>query len=129
MKARYFFRPVWRMFDFKGTTGRAEYFTYTVTSFLVTCLLTFAAFIFFSFNWPNVLPADVLDENGRPLWFPSFGFQEVFNVLWPAVQFPMLALTVRRLRDQYASYWALAGLRSSNSRRSASATSSSPGLS
>jgi uncharacterized membrane protein YhaH (DUF805 family) len=110
MKARYFFRPIWRMFDFKGTTGRAEYFTYAVTSFLMTVFLTLATFIFFALNWPNILPADMLDENGRPPWLPPFGTQEVFNVLWSVFQFPMLALTVRRLRDQYASYWALAWL-------------------
>jgi len=33
MKGVYFFRPIWRMFDFKGTTGRTEYFTYEVMSF------------------------------------------------------------------------------------------------
>jgi uncharacterized membrane protein YhaH (DUF805 family) len=95
MKRGYFFRPIWRLFDFKGVTGRAEYFTYAVTSFLVTVFLTLAAHIFFILNWPNLLPPEMLDENGRPLWFPSFGFQEVFYVLWSAFQFPMLALTVR----------------------------------
>ncbi|KRE81364.1 hypothetical protein ASG86_12545 [Arthrobacter sp. Soil764] len=43
MKARYFFRAIWRMFDFKGMTSRAEYFTYAVTSFVVTVFLTLAA--------------------------------------------------------------------------------------
>ena len=32
----YFFRPIWRMFDYRGASGRAEYFTSTVTSFLGT---------------------------------------------------------------------------------------------
>lgn len=42
MQVSYFFRPIWRLWDFKGTTGRAEYFTYAVASFLLMLVLTVA---------------------------------------------------------------------------------------
>ncbi|MBT2550586.1 hypothetical protein [Arthrobacter sp. ISL-65] len=44
------------MFDVKGVTGRAEYFTYAVTSFVVTVILTVAAFLFFNLNWSVIAP-------------------------------------------------------------------------
>lgn len=40
MSAAYFVRPIRQMFDFSGLTGCAEYFTYTVTSFLVSSFVT-----------------------------------------------------------------------------------------
>lgn len=110
MKPIYFVRPIWRMFDFKGATGRTEYFTYAMTSFLLTMVLTAATFLFFTVNWTVVSP-EMLDENGRLPWVPpAIDMQNVFWFLWSAFQLPMIALTVRRLRDQNASYWALAWL-------------------
>lgn len=53
----------------------------------------------------------MLDENGRLLWVPpAIDMQNVFWFLWSAFQVPMIALTVRRLRDQNASYWVLGWL-------------------
>jgi uncharacterized membrane protein YhaH (DUF805 family) len=98
------------MFDFKGTNGRAEYFTYAVTSFLVMLILTAAVFLYSAFNWTSVMPQEMLNEMGRPSWAPPINLMTGFAVVWIGSQLPMLALTVRRLRDQYASYWALAWL-------------------
>lgn len=102
MKASYFFRPIWQMFDFKGVTGRAEYFTYTVTSCVVLVLLWLAGLLALIINWSNFLPPEMLHDGMLP-----FDGGAMFAVLMfgPYVtQLPMFALTVRRLRDQYASW-------------------------
>lgn len=103
MKARYFVRPIWRMFDFKGVTGRTEYFTYTVSSCLVLALLWCAGLLVTNVNWYKILPPEMLNEYGM---LPLDG-QALNNVLLygPLVsQLPMFALSARRLRDQYASW-------------------------
>lgn len=110
MQVSYFFRPIWRLWDFKGTTGRAEYFTYAVASLLVTLVLTVAVHIYAIYNWTAVMPPEMLNDIGRPVWAPRINLMAAFAVLWTVFQLPMLALTVRRLRDQHASYWALAWL-------------------
>jgi uncharacterized membrane protein YhaH (DUF805 family) len=97
MKAKYLFRPIWRMFDFNGVTGRAEYFTYTVGSLLALAMLWFFALLF-----GILLPPQMLHDGTLP-----FDGKALFNFLMygPYVaQLPMFALTVRRLRDQYASW-------------------------
>jgi uncharacterized membrane protein YhaH (DUF805 family) len=107
MHAVYFVRPIRQMFDFKGTTGRAEYFTYAVTSFLVASFLTFVlilSVVFADINWSVFLPAGMLNEYGRlydPMDVTTMSY--VGTAIWTLGQFPMLALTVRRLRDQYAN--------------------------
>lgn len=106
MKAIYFIRPIGQMFNFKGTTSRAEYFTYTVTSFLLTTILLLAAIVAYVFvgsaNWYVVLPPELLNERGQ-IDVPDYRtFNLWLTALWLASQFPMVALTVRRLRDQYA---------------------------
>jgi uncharacterized membrane protein YhaH (DUF805 family) len=106
MQAKYFFRSVWRMFDFKGTTGRAEYFTYAVASFLTTLLLS--ALVFFAdliagTNFYLTMLPEMLNIAG-PLWSVDPGTTtKVHFALWTVFQFPMLALTSRRLRDQNTS--------------------------
>ncbi|MBT2550587.1 DUF805 domain-containing protein [Arthrobacter sp. ISL-65] len=52
----------------------------------------------------------MLNESGRLLWEPPDGLMGAFAFLWLGLQAPMFALTVRRLRDQNASFWALAWL-------------------
>lgn len=109
MKATYLFRPIWRMFDFKGVTGRAEYFTYTVTSCLFLAVLWLAGPFVTNVNWYVILPREVLNDNGML----PIDTEALYNVLMygPYVtQIPMIALTVRRLRDQYANPLALGWL-------------------
>lgn len=60
-EAEYFVQPIWQMFDFKGATGRAEYFTYAVTSFLLPLILTVATHLFSTVNWTMI----VSSENAR----------------------------------------------------------------
>lgn len=112
MKPIYFVRPIWRMFDFKGVTGRAEYLTYTITSFLVTSLVLVAGLavhLLANINWHLIVPQEMLNDEGMlysatdtvPLMFALFALHLV-------LQWPMVALTTRRLRDQYAS-WSVRG--------------------
>lgn len=111
MKALYFVRPIGQMFNFKGSTGRAEYFTYTVTSFLSTSAMVLIAIVVYTFlpnlNWHVILPPEILNERGSidMPWQEASNPMAFFNlmaVFWCVSQLPMVALTVRRLRDQYA---------------------------
>lgn len=108
MKLRYLFTPIWRMFDFRGTSGRAEYFTFAVPSILLTFFALITAivvnYIASGWNWHVIIPAEYLNEYGQ-LWTPLEPL--VFSLACLAMiflgQFPMIALTVRRLRDSYAN--------------------------
>lgn len=105
MKAIYFVRPIGQMFNFKGVTGRAEYFTYTLASLLVALLLStvaFAASILEGINWYKILPPQMLNEYGSPYSISSDQLSWTLLFIWVVLQFPMYALTTRRLRDQYA---------------------------
>lgn len=103
MKFTYLFRPIWRMFDFKGVTGRAEYFTYTVASCLVLAVLWSAGLMVTNVNWYRFLPPGMLNENGM-LPIDSRALFYILMIGPYLSQIPMLALTARRLRDQYASW-------------------------
>jgi uncharacterized membrane protein YhaH (DUF805 family) len=107
MRAAYFVRPIGQMFNFKGTTGRAEYFSYAVMSFLVASFVTLtviASVIFAGINWSVFIPSGMLNERGY-LYDPMDTTTMSFGLIafWIISQVPMLALTVRRLRDQYAN--------------------------
>ena len=107
MRAVYFVRPIRQMFNFSGQSGRAEYFTYAVTSFLVSSFLTLvliASTIAAGWNWSAVLPASMLNDRGLPFTpLSSTQLSLAGLAIWALGQFPMVALTVRRLRDQYAN--------------------------
>lgn len=108
MKIRYFFAPIRRMFDFKGTSTRAEFFTYAIPSGFIAFLLIAAYLlepILANMNWYVVLPREMLNDRGL-LWTPldlntlmAYFFIAIF-----VTQFPMFALSVRRLNDQYAAW-------------------------
>lgn len=103
MKFRYFFRPIARMFDFKGVSGRAEYFMYAISSAITTSIVFLFLYIFSILNWTAVLEPEMLDEYGYPLWLPVHLTVNGIIGIVLLMQFPMIALTVRRLRDQYAN--------------------------
>lgn len=110
MKVRYFFSPIRRMFDFTGTSTRAEFFTYAIPSGLVALLLTMAYLlepVLQGINWYMILPKEMVNERGF-LW-TSPDLHTLMGIFAGAVfvtQFPMMALSIRRLRDQYAAWTA-----------------------
>jgi uncharacterized membrane protein YhaH (DUF805 family) len=108
MKASYLFAPIGRMFDFKSKSTRAEFFTYAIPSSFVA-LLIIAIYllepILAGINWYVFMPAEMLNERGY-LWEPLDLFTRawIFFAAIFVTQFPMFALSVRRLRDQYAAW-------------------------
>lgn len=109
MKAlRYLFLPIWRMFDFKGTSNRAEYFTHTIISGFVTSAVVLTIIIANSLvlNWHVVLPPEMLNEEGQPSLWPRIPGQYLALILIGVIvvmRFPVFALTIRRHRDQLAN--------------------------
>lgn len=110
MKVRYFFSPIRRMFDFTGTSTRAEFFTYAVPSAFVAFLLTAAYLlepILQGINWYKILPKEMVNERGFLWTSPDLNtLMAIFAIAMFVTQFPMMALSVRRLRDQYAAWTA-----------------------
>lgn len=110
MRVRYFFSPIRRMFDFAGTSTRAEFFTYAVPSAFVAFLLTAAYLlepILAGINWYKILPKEMVNERGFLWTSPDlYTLMAIFAGAMFVTQFPMIALSVRRLRDQYAAWTA-----------------------
>lgn len=108
MKARYFFTPIGRMFKFGGTSTRGEFFTYAIPSALVAFVIISAWLlepILANINWYVILPPEMVNDRGF-LWTqldPNKAMLMFFAAIF-ITQFPMLALSVRRLRDQYAAW-------------------------
>lgn len=110
MKVRYFFSPIRRMFNFTGTATRAEFFTYAIPSGFVALLLTAAYLlepILQGINWYKILPKEMVNERGFLWTSPDLNtLMAIFAGAMFVTQFPMMALSVRRLRDQYAAWTA-----------------------
>lgn len=110
MKASYFFTPIGRMFKFSGTSTRGEFFTYAIPSGLLALLITAVYLlepILAGINWYVFMPPEMVNERGL-LWEPLDMFTRTW-ILFGAIfvtQFPMFALSIRRLRDQYAAWTA-----------------------
>lgn len=110
MKVSYLFAPIRQMFNFKGTSTRAEFFTYAIPSGLVALLVTLVWLlepILQGINWYKILPKEMVNERGFLWTSPDlWTAQRVFASAIFITQFPMMALSVRRLRDQYAAWTA-----------------------
>lgn len=110
MKASYLFAPIRQMFNFKGTSTRAEFFTYAIPSAFVAFLLTMAYLlepILQGINWYKILPKEMVNERGFLWTSPNFYTRMgIFAGAMFVTQFPMMALSMRRLRDQYAAWTA-----------------------
>jgi uncharacterized membrane protein YhaH (DUF805 family) len=108
MKASYLFAPIRQMFNFKGTSTRAEFFTYAIPSALVGLLVIAVALlepILSGINWYVFMPAEMVNDRGL-LWEP-LDLQTLTTIFYAGLfitQFPMIALSVRRLNDQYAAW-------------------------
>lgn len=110
MKLRYFFTPIKNMFDFRGTSTRSEFFTYAIPSGFIAFLLIAAYLlepILANINWYVIVPREMLNEYGQ-LWTPLDlnTLMAAFFIAIFVTQFPMFALSVRRLNDQYAAWTA-----------------------
>jgi uncharacterized membrane protein YhaH (DUF805 family) len=110
MKVRYFFSPIRQMFDFTGASTRAEFFTYAIPSAFVALLLTVAYLlepILANINWYVILPKEMVNERGFLWTSPDlYTLMAIFAGAVFVTQFPMMGLSVRRLRDQYAAWTA-----------------------
>ncbi|MCC3292435.1 hypothetical protein LJ759_15895 [Arthrobacter sp. zg-Y1110] len=96
------------MFDFTGTSNRAEYFTHTVVSGFFTSFVVLTIMIANSLvlNWYVILPPEMLNDEGQPSLWPRIPGQYLpffLLALIVVMRFPVFALTIRRLRDQLAN--------------------------
>jgi uncharacterized membrane protein YhaH (DUF805 family) len=95
---KHFFLPIAQMFNFSGRTTRKGYFPYAITQTLFVALATCLAIVVYV-----VLPGINVDGLRTLDWALDPG--DFFVVMFVAItlsQFPMIALTVRRLRDANA---------------------------
>lgn len=114
MKLRYFFTPIRDMFNFSGKATRAEFFTYAIPSALIgflVILIVLVEPIIQGFDWHALAPAifteEMMNERGY-LWDP-ISIEDLVKIFYIGLfitQFPMIALSVRRLNDQYAAWHA-----------------------
>ena len=95
---KHFFLPIAQMFNFSGRTNRKGYFPYAITQTLFVALATCLAIVVYV-----VLPGINVDGLRTLDWALDPG--DFFVIMFIAItlsQFPMIALTVRRLRDANA---------------------------
>lgn len=102
---KYLFRPIRDAFKFTGTASRTEYFVFALSNAAFVAFVLFASIVNYailpSINLPFFQNTDF-----------SFGMSyQVYTLVQFAfihvASFPMLALTVRRLRDQNANKLAI----------------------
>jgi uncharacterized membrane protein YhaH (DUF805 family) len=91
---RHFFTPWLNLFEFRGVTSRAEFYTYLISITLLSVPIAIAVFVLASFY-----------EDRVGFFLLSMAPFELAFVVIVLLQLPLISLTARRLRGAGRSPW------------------------